>query len=127
MPEIVQHRHAPGDPAHFHPPLDAFEGVEGGLDLLVLQPAMFRARDHRQRIAHVQFAHKVRVELETRNLELGRSRSIADVESLHCVAFAKTKPLYRAMGHLQQRRQVPIIAIAQQQPVSRNQSDEMFE
>jgi len=43
--EIVNQRHATRDAAHFHPPLDAFERVERALDLLVLQAAMFRARD----------------------------------------------------------------------------------
>ena len=47
-----------------------FERVEGGLDLLVLQPAMFGAGNHRQRVAHVQLADQVQVELEAGNLEL---------------------------------------------------------
>ena len=53
MAEIVDHRHAARDAAHFHPPPDALERVEGRLDLLVLQPAMLGAGDHRQRVAGV--------------------------------------------------------------------------
>ena len=82
MAEVVHHRHAAGDAAHFHAALDAFEGVERGLDLLVLQAAMLGAGDHRQRVAHVEFAHQVQVELEAGNLELGRRRPVADVEGL---------------------------------------------
>ena len=70
MAEIVHHRHAAGDAAHFHAALDAFERVERGLDLVVLQAAMLGAGDHGQRVAHVQFAHQVQVKLEAGDFEL---------------------------------------------------------
>ena len=106
MAEVIHDRHAAGDAADFHAALDAFEGVEGGLDLVVLEAAMFGARDDRQRVAHVEFAHEVGVELEAGNLELGRRRPVADVEGLDGVAFAQAEALDRAMGHVEQRREV---------------------
>src|SRR4029079_11850560 len=71
MAEVVDHRDAAGDAAHFHPALDAFEGIEGGLDLMILQAAMLGAGDDGERIADVQFADKVQMKLETRDLKLG--------------------------------------------------------
>ena len=59
MAEVVHHRHAAGNAAHFHAALDALEGVEGGLDLVVLEAAMLGAGDDRQRVAHVEFADEV--------------------------------------------------------------------
>ena len=127
MAEVVHHRHAAGDAAHFHAALDAFEGVEGGLDLLVLEAAMLGARDDRQRVAHVEFADEVQVELEAGNLELGRRRAVADVEGLDGVAFAQAEAFHRAMRHVEQRREVRVVAVAQQQAVARDEPDEMLE
>ena len=73
MAEIVHHRHAAADAAHFHAPLDALERVERRLDLLVLQAAMLRSRHHGQRVADIQFADQI----EMRNLKLGISNSVA--------------------------------------------------
>jgi len=51
MPKIVQHRDPARHAPHFHAAFDAFEGVEGALDLFVGQPAMFGASYHCQRVA----------------------------------------------------------------------------
>ena len=63
MAEIINHGNAAGHAANFHAAFDALEGVERGLNLLILQPAMFGAGDDRERIAHVQFAHQIRCEI----------------------------------------------------------------
>ena len=100
MAEVVHHRHAARDAAHFHPALDALERVERGLDLLVFQPAMLGARDHRQRVPHVEFADQVQVEFEARDFKLGRRRAVADVEGMNGVVLAEAEALHRAMGHI---------------------------
>ena len=125
MAEIVNHRHAARDAAHFHPALDALERVERGLDLLVLQPAMFRRADDRQRVAHVQFADQVQVKLEAGNFKLRRRRAETQVERMHGVVSAEAETFHRAMRHVQQRREIRVIAIAEQQAVARHQPDEM--
>jgi len=43
--EIIDDGDAAGDAANFHAAFDAFEGVEGGLDLFVREAAMFGAGD----------------------------------------------------------------------------------
>ena len=126
--EVVHHRHAARDAAHFHPPFDAFEGVERGLDLMVFQPAMLGAGDDRQRVAHVEFAHQVQVEFEAGNLKFGGRRAVAEVKGADSCCFRPDRNrLHRAMRHVQQRRKVRVVAVAQQQAVARNQPDEMRE
>src|ERR1035438_1086736 len=127
MAEVVHHRHPAGDASDFHAALDAFEGVEGGLNLVVLEAAMLGAGDDRQRVPHVELAHEVRVELKAGNLELGSRRPIADVEGLDGVAFAQAEAFDRAMGYVEQWRQVRVVAIAQQQAVARDEADEILE
>ena len=127
MAEIVHHRHAAGDAAHFHAALDALERVERGLDLLVLQPAMLGAGDDRQRVAHVQFADQVQVKLEAGNFKLRRRRAVADVERVDRIVFAEAEAFHRAMRHVQQRREIRVVAVGEQQAVARNQPDEMLE
>ena len=68
---------------------------------------------------------EVRVELEAGNLELGRRRPVADVEGLDGVAFAQAEAFHRAMGHVEQRRQVRVVAVGQQQAVARDEADEV--
>ena len=63
------------------------------MDLVVLEPAMLGASDDRQRVAHVQFADQVRMELEAGNFKFGSSRAVADVEGLDGVAFAEAERL----------------------------------
>jgi hypothetical protein len=93
MAEIVHHRHPAGDAAHFHAALDAFEGVEGGLNLFVGQAAMFGAGDHRQGVAHVDLPHQVEMEFEARNLKLAGRRAVARIEGLDAVVAPSPKRL----------------------------------
>ena len=88
---------------------------------------MLGAGDDRQGVAHVQFAHQVGVELEAGDLELGRRRPVADVEGLHGVALAQAEAFHRAMRHVEQRGQVGVVAVGQQQAVARDEADEMAE
>src|SRR5439155_12385037 len=62
-----------------------------------------------------------------RNFELGRRRTIADVERLHGIAFTEAKSLHRTMSYAKQRREVAIVPISQRQAIARNQADEMLE
>ena len=89
--EVVHHGHAARDAAHFHPPFDALEGVERGLDLMIFQSAMLGAGDDRQGIAHVEFANQVQVKFETGNFKLGRRRAVAEVEGRNRIVFAETE------------------------------------
>ena len=61
MAKIIHHRYSARNTTHFHPALDAFEGVECGLDLLVFQAAVFRAGNDSQRVPHIQFANQVQM------------------------------------------------------------------
>jgi hypothetical protein len=80
---------------------------------------------HRQGVAHVQFADQIQVKLETWNLEFRSRRTIPHVKGLHRIIGAEAKPLQRT-GHLvQQRRQVGIVPVGQQQSVPRHQPDEL--
>ena len=86
---------------------------------------MLGAGDDGQRVAHVEFADEVGVELEAGDLELGRRGPVAHVEGLDRVALAQAEALDRAMGDVEQRRQVRVVAVGQQQAVARDQADEM--
>jgi hypothetical protein len=72
MAKIVHHRHPAGDAAHFHAALDAFESVEGALNLFVGQAAMLGAGDHRQALRTLISPTRLRW-----NLKLGISNSLA--------------------------------------------------
>src|ERR1035437_1090509 len=86
---------------------------------------MFRTRHDRERIAHVEFADEVQVEFETGNFKLSRRWAETKVESMNGVVIAEAKALHRTMCDIQQRREVRIVAVAEQQAVARNQADEM--
>src|SRR6478736_4056358 len=102
MTKIVHDRDTARNPPHFHPAADAFESVKCGLDLLVLQPAMFSAGDNGQSIADIQFAEQVDMELETGNFEFRGGWAVANVESLDSVSFTQAKSLNRTMVNVQQ-------------------------
>src|SRR4029079_15608567 len=59
MAEVIYDDDAAADAAHFHPALDPFEGVEGGLDLGIFQATMFGAGYNCQRVADIEFTDKV--------------------------------------------------------------------
>src|SRR5256885_4502251 len=67
------------------------------------------------------------MKFEARYLEFCGRRPIPDVEGLHRIGFAQTKTLHRTMRHIQQRCEIGIIPIAEQQSIARNQPNEMFE
>src|SRR5262249_34067148 len=117
MPEIVYYSHSSRDATHFHSALDSFEGVECRLNVMVFQAAMFRAGDYRQSIANIQFADKVRVELKAGDLEFRCSWSVANVEGMDRVLLAETETFHGAMRDVEQRTQVGIISVGQQQTV----------
>ncbi len=126
MAEIVEHRTPSSNPAYFHAPLDSFERIERGLDLVVLQSAMFGTGHNRQRVAHIQFPKKGGVKLEARDFELRRRRSVTNIESLHSIPFVQAEALNRAVSHIEQWCEILVIAISQQEAIPRNQADEMF-
>ena len=88
---------------------------------------MLGAGDDRQRVPHVEFADQVQVELETRDFKLRRRRAVTQVEGVDGVAFTEAEPLDRTMRHFEQRGEVRVVAIAEQQAVAGNDPDEMRE
>src|SRR5579883_308653 len=124
--EVVHHRHASGDAPNFHAALDSFEGLESRLNLVILQTAMFCAGHDGQGIAHVQFTHKIRVKLEAGDLKLRGCGTISQVESLNGVAIRETKAFDRTVSHIQQRGEVGIVTVTQEQPVARDEADKML-
>src|SRR4051812_25485810 len=127
MAEIIQDGHTPGDAADFHAPLDSFESIKPGLDLLVFQAAMFGGGDDGERVADVEFTHEVSVEFEAGNLELRGRRPVTDVECLDRVAFAEAEAFYGAVRDVQKRGDVGIVAIGEQEAIPGDQADKMFE
>ena len=124
MAEIVYHRDAAGHAAHFHPPPHAFEGVEAGLDLFVGQPAMLGGGDDGQRVAHIELAHHVEMELEAGDFKFGGGGAVAEIEGVNAALFAQAEAFDRAMGHIEQRRDVRVVAVGQKLAVARDQRDE---
>src|ERR1051325_4035443 len=62
MREVVDHGHAALHAAHFHPPLDALEGLESLLDLLVGDAAQPRDDGVGERVEHVVASGERRLE-----------------------------------------------------------------
>src|SRR5579862_952067 len=89
MAKIVNDRNAPRNPPNFHAALNAFEGAESGLDLVVFEPTVFGAGHHGQSVAHIEFTQEIGMELEAGNLKLGRGWPITDVEGLNSITFAQ--------------------------------------
>src|SRR5688500_941048 len=127
MPEIVDDRDAAADAAHFHAALDPAKRVEGRLDLVIFDPAMFGATHHCERIADIQFADEVEMKLEAWDLEFGSSRPKPDIEGAHTVVLAQAKAFHRAGCCFDERRNIGIVAVGKQQPVARNEVDEPLE
>src|SRR5436190_17723402 len=111
MAKVVDDGNTTSDAANFHSALDALEGVEGRLNLVIFQSAMFSARDHRQRIAYIQFTDKIRVKFEAGNLEFSSRRAVPNVESLHGVALPKTEPFDGTMCDIKESSDIEIVAI----------------
>ena len=127
MAEIVHNGDAAGDALDFHATFDAFEGVEGGLDLLVFQAAMLGAGDDGKGVADVEFADQVQMELEAGDFKSGGGGPELEVEGLHGVLRAQAEAFDRAMGDVEQRGEVGIVAVAEQEAVARDEADEMGE
>src|SRR5688572_10109711 len=127
MAEVVHYGDAAGNAAHFHSPLDAFERVEGGLNLAVLKSAMLGARHDCEGIAHVELAQQAHAKLEAGNLKLRGRRRQLEIESVNAIVLAQSKALHGAMRHVEQRRDVRIVAIGEKLAVARNDIDEPLE
>src|SRR5271170_1046840 len=65
------------------------------------------------------------MKFETGNFKFRRRRAKAQVEGLNGIIFAETEFFDRTMRHIEQRREICIIAIAEQQAVSRHEPDEL--
>ena len=98
MAEIVYHRDAAGHAAHFHAPPHAFEGVEAGLDLFVGQAAMLGGGDDGQRVAHVELADQIEMELEAGDFKFGGGGAVAQIEGVNAAVLAQAEAFDRAMA-----------------------------
>ena len=99
---------------------DALESVKCGLYLVILQAAVLSAGDYGQRVSDVQLAHQVRVEFETGRFEESGGGAIADIVGLDGISLLESKALHWAMINLEQRLDVMVIAIGEQQAVPRH-------
>src|SRR6266853_3301900 len=67
------------------------------------------------------------MKFEAGDFEFSCCGPITHVESANRVRIAKAEAFHRTMRDVEQGRQIGVIAIRQQQAISRNQPDEMFE
>jgi len=125
--EIVEDGDAAGDAADFHAAFDAFESVKGGLDLMVLEAAMFGASNDGEGVANVEFANEVDVEFETRDFEFGGCGSVTHVEGSNGIGFTEAESFDRTMGDVEQRGEIGVVAVGEKQAIARDEADEMFE
>ncbi len=88
---------------------------------------MFRSRNHGKRISHVEFAEQIQMKFKTGNFKFRRSRAEFQIERAKFIFITDTESLHRAMRDVQQRREICVVAIGEQQTVARNQIDEAFE
>src|SRR6266496_83928 len=88
---------------------------------------MFRHRYDGQRVADVELARQVQMKLCAGNLELTRRWAESHVGCPHPVALAETEAFHRTEIHVQQRREIRVVAVAEQQAVARHEPDEMAE
>ena len=65
------------------------------------------------------------MKLETWNFKFRRRRAETQIEGVNGIIFAEAEFLHRTMCDIQQRREVCLVAVGQQQAVSRNEPDEM--
>jgi hypothetical protein len=127
MAEIINHGDAAGDAFDFHPALDALEGIEGTLDLLVGETAVLGDADDGEGVADIQLADEVQMKLEAGDFKFGRGGAKAQVEGLHGIVFAEAEFFHRTMGDIQQGGEVGVIAVAEQQAIAGDEADEMAE
>ncbi len=127
MAEIIDDGNAAGDAADFHAALDALEGAEGTLNLAVLEAAMFRGGDDGQRVAHVEFADHVEMELRRWNLELAGGGAELEVEGAHGVGLAEAEAFHGTVRDVEQLREVRVVAVAEELAVARDEPDEVRE
>src|SRR5438094_6029749 len=85
MPKVIDHSDASGNTADLHAALDSFECIEGGLDLRVLQPAMFCARDDCERVSDIEFPKQIDAEFRAGNFEFGNRGRELQVEAANAV------------------------------------------
>src|SRR6185503_17665350 len=112
------------DPADFHAALDSLKRTEGALDLAVLESAMFGGGDDGQGISDIQFADEVEMELGRRQLEFAGRGAKLQIEGANSVSLIQSKTFHGTMRHLQQGREVGVVAVAEELSVARNQVDE---
>ena len=127
MAEIVDQGHAPGDGAHFHAAAHAGEGRKGRLDLAVFEAVVLGHADDGQGVAHIELAHQVEVELEARDLKLRGGGAVSEVEPLDGVVGPQAEALDGAVGHAQERGDVGVVAVAQEQTAAGHQIDQALE
>ena len=125
MAEVVHDGNAAGDAFDFHAAFDALEGVEGGLDLLVFQAAMLGAGDDSEGVADVEFADEIQVKFKTGDFKGGGGGPELEVEGLHGIVRAQAKAFDGAMGDVQERGEVGVVAVPEQEAVARDEADEM--
>src|SRR5438477_47051 len=124
MAEIIDDGDPAADPANLHSTFNALEGVKRRLNLRIFQTAMFGAGNDGQGVAHIEFAEKVEPKFEAGNFELRRGGSQVHIERAHRIGFAKAKTLHRTMRDVQQRSNIWIVAVGQQETIAGNQVDQ---
>src|SRR5438128_2705868 len=97
MAKVINYSDTPGRAADLHPAFDAGESAESRLDLRIGQPAVARARRHRQRVADIQLAYERDGKFQIGNRKFGAGRAKLEMRGAQVVVFAETKSLHRAM------------------------------
>ena len=67
------------------------------------------------------------MELAARQLELARGRAEPEVGGAHGIVLAKAKALHRTVSDVEQRGEVGLVAVGEQQAVARHEADELGE
>jgi hypothetical protein len=88
---------------------------------------MFRGGDDGERVAHVEFADEVHMKLRGGNLELARGRAEPRCSWRGRSCSRRGRSVSPGKRHVEQRREVHVIAVAEQQAVARDEPDEMTE
>src|SRR5258708_36201252 len=88
---------------------------------------MLRTSDYRQRVADVEFPHQVEMEFKAGDFKFRCRWPHPKVESMHAVVFPQAKALDGTVSDVEQRRQVWIISVSQEQAVARHEVDQALE
>ena len=122
--EVVDHGHAAGFAANFHSAPNALERVEAGLNLHVVESGVARQQQRGEGVADIEFADHRDAKRRVAESKFGAAFVVGQAAGQVVAVAAQAEAAHGAVVDAEQRLEVGVVAVGQEQAVARDDVDE---